>query len=184
MSEEELPGRLAWVAALVQSTYFLPCPNHANAGSVGDKLLTNLFCLSTQSSLCSACASKREPDDVLQVRRSSYHNVVRVQDVSKMMDVSGIQTYVINSARVVFLSERPRPKGKGASAHGGGPVAAKARHSACHHCNRMLQTDMSLYCSIACKLAAGGSMVRPRGQVRVIASRGFRVRAAKTKIEI
>jgi hypothetical protein len=38
--------------------------------------------------------------------------VVRVQDVARMMDVGGIQTYVINSARVVFLSERPHPRGK------------------------------------------------------------------------
>ena len=89
-----------------------------------------------------------------QIRRSSYHNVVRVRDVCRMMDVSGIQTYVINSARVVFLSERPHPRGKGGSASGRG--AARAR--ACRHCHRTLQADASDFCSISCKVSSGANM--------------------------
>ena len=89
-----------------------------------------------------------------QIRRSSYHNVVRVQDVCRMMDVSGIQTYVINSARVVFLSERPHPRGKGGSASGRG----SARAGACRHCNRTLQADASDFCSISCKVSSGADM--------------------------
>ena len=68
-----LPSELAWVPSLVRSTYFLPCPNHASTtsgagGGVAKGELTNLFCLSTRESLCSACASRRAPDDVVQVR--------------------------------------------------------------------------------------------------------------------
>ena len=71
-----------------------------------------------------------------------------------MMDVSGIQTYVINSARVVFLSERPHPRGKGGSASGRG----SARAGACRHCNRTLQADASDFCSISCKVSSGADM--------------------------
>ena len=80
--------------------------------------------------------------------------MVRVRDVCRMMDVSGIQTYVINSARVVFLSERPHPRGKGGSASGRG--AARAR--ACRHCHRTLQADASDFCSISCKVSSGANM--------------------------
>ncbi len=38
----------------------------------------------------------------MQVRRSSYHDVVRAQDVAKLADVSGIQAYTINGARWVL----------------------------------------------------------------------------------
>ena len=34
-----------------------------------------------------------------QVRRSSYHDVVRASDVCKLADISGIQAYTINGAR-------------------------------------------------------------------------------------
>lgn len=67
-----LPRDLAWIPSLFESTYFLPCPNHANnagaGGGVAKGELTNLFCLSTRESLCSACAAHRSPDDVIQVR--------------------------------------------------------------------------------------------------------------------
>jgi hypothetical protein len=34
-----------------------------------------------------------------QVRRSSYFDVVRAQDIAKLTDVSGVQAYTINGAR-------------------------------------------------------------------------------------
>eukprot|EP00227_Mantoniella_beaufortii_P018852 CAMPEP_0197597380 /NCGR_PEP_ID=MMETSP1326-20131121/27231_1 /TAXON_ID=1155430 /ORGANISM="Genus nov. species nov., Strain RCC2288" /LENGTH=118 /DNA_ID=CAMNT_0043164051 /DNA_START=23 /DNA_END=376 /DNA_ORIENTATION=- len=111
-----LPEDLAWLPAFVTATYFLPCPHHAKGEP------TNNFALSTRQTLCPQCATGRRATDCIQIRRSSYHNVVRVQDVCKMFDVGGIQTYVINSARVVFLGERPHPrgsKGAGAAAAGG-----------------------------------------------------------------
>jgi len=102
-----------------------------------------------------------------QIRRSSYHNVVRVQDVAKAVNVAGIQTYIINSARVVFLNERPHPRGKnGESKRTSALVAADG--GACKHCLRTLQADSVSFCSIACKIRGGGEMTPNAESLRLL----------------
>jgi hypothetical protein len=34
---------------------------------------------------------------LLQVRRSTYHDVVKLAELGRLLDVAGIQTYVINA---------------------------------------------------------------------------------------
>jgi hypothetical protein len=97
----------------------------------------------------------------LQIRRSSYHDVVRVSEVEDVLDISGVQTYVINSARVLFLNERPQPRGAGAAA---GKAAASPYN--CEICGRAL-LDPFRFCSLGCKvlpfffLSCGCRLFRP-----------------------
>ena len=94
---------------------------------------------------------------------------MRVRDVCRLFDARNIQTYVINGARVVFLNERPHPRGKlaaGVSGSGGDKKttardAAGARRSSCRKCSRTLQSDVGWYCSIACKAAVAGKDMEP-----------------------
>ena len=127
-----------WLSALLQRRFFSSCKQHAAA----HKSERNFFCITCASeSLCSLCAAQNHSGpshQLLQIRRSSYNEAVRVSELGKLLDLSQIQVYVINSAKIVFLNGRPQSK----------PVKGAPHY--CHTCDRTL-LDASRFCSIACK---------------------------------
>ncbi|KAJ7533858.1 hypothetical protein O6H91_13G067900 [Diphasiastrum complanatum] len=66
-------------------------------------------------------------------------DAVRVNDIQKYLDISNIQAYSINGAKITFLLSRPHSK------------LAKAGFHCCEMCGRSI-ADPVRFCSIGCKL--------------------------------
>lgn len=126
-----------WLEPLLNTGFFSICSTHRDSA----RSECNMYCLDcNDDAFCFYCRSSRHKDHrVIQIRRSSYHDVVRVSEIQKVLDISGVQTYVINSARVLFLNERPQPR------------AAKGVSHICEICGRSL-LDPFRFCSLGCKL--------------------------------
>ncbi|RWW52761.1 hypothetical protein BHE74_00040804, partial [Ensete ventricosum] len=148
----------AWLEALDAQRFFVGCCLHENA----KKNEKNICCLDCCTSICPHCVSSHRRHRLLQVRRYVYHDVVRLEDLEKLIDCSSVQvgvpplhsfssskklsvscllqSYTINSSKVVFLKKRPQSR------------QFKGSGNICTSCDRSLQEPF-VHCSLGCKLS-------------------------------
>jgi len=141
-----------WLPRLLEGDFFCACEEHADL----KKNECNLFCLDCADSRASrahVCCQHCTPDHVrhsmVQIRKYVYRDVIRLADIQKLCDPSGIPTYVINGARVIFLQPRlDQPKVK----HGARP--GSSAQSVCEGCERPVAGN-NRFCSLSCKHFVG-----------------------------
>lgn len=138
-----------WIHHMLKCEFFSTCPRHRDH----KKAEATYFCTDCCCRpLCGHCTTQHIGHRMIQIRRYVYCDVVRATDMSPHVDISGIQTYIINQAKVMFLNQRPQSK-----------MSRPGASDACTICARTLREGCS-YCSLACKiesLVASGKLSAP-----------------------
>ncbi|KAG0457152.1 hypothetical protein HPP92_021996 [Vanilla planifolia] len=128
-------GMPVWLEKLLAEKFFVPCEHHEGV----KKNEKNILCLDCCLGFCSHCIPPHRAHRLLQIRRYVYHDVVRVEDLEKLIDMSLVQSYTTNSAKVAFLKQRTQNRPFRGTGNG------------CRSCDRPLQESYQ-YCSLSCKV--------------------------------
>ncbi|CAL9764796.1 unnamed protein product, partial [Musa acuminata subsp. burmannicoides] len=128
-------GKPAWLEALDKQRFFVSCSVHENAR----KKEKNICCLDCCTAICAHCLRSHHGHRLVQIRRYVYHDVVRLQDLDELIDCSSVQSYTINSSKVIFLKKRPQSR------------QFKGSGNICTSCDRTLQ-EPYVHCSLECKV--------------------------------
>ncbi|XP_060178446.1 protein RGF1 INDUCIBLE TRANSCRIPTION FACTOR 1-like [Lycium barbarum] len=124
-----------WLEVLLAEKFFNSCLVH----EFDRKNEENVFCLDCCLSLCIHCLPSHQNHKLLQIRRYVYQDVLCFKDANKLLDCSFVQSYTTNSAKVVFINQRPLPS------------QFKGSNYTCILCHRSLQRP-NMFCSISCKV--------------------------------
>lgn len=76
-----------WLSTLLGEKFFKPCSVHEFAR----KNERNIFCLDCSCSFCPQCISPHRPHRLLQIRRYVYQDVIRLNDLEKLIDCALVQ---------------------------------------------------------------------------------------------
>ncbi|XP_017644728.1 protein RGF1 INDUCIBLE TRANSCRIPTION FACTOR 1-like isoform X1 [Gossypium arboreum] len=125
-----------WLQVLLTEKFFNACVIHEEA----KKNEKNVYCLDCCISICPHCLSPHSSHRLLQIRRYVYHDVIRLDDATKLMDCASVQSYIINSAKVIFINQRPQTR------------QFRGSGNFCTTCDRCLQHPY-LFCSLSCKVS-------------------------------
>jgi hypothetical protein len=131
----------AWLKGALDAPFFTACPEHSTGG-FSHKTDRNFYCLDChEDALCTFCVDRsHRGHDILQIRRASHNNAVRVNEIHQV-NAEGVQQYTINGSKILFLKGR-RP-----------PQPWRGGYHFCEICGRSL-LDAMRFCSLACKVAA------------------------------
>ncbi|KAJ4727167.1 PLATZ transcription factor family protein [Melia azedarach] len=124
-----------WLEVLLSEKFFNACIIHEEE----KKNEKNIYCLDCCTSLCPHCLSLHGSHRLLQIRRYVYQDVIRLDDAAKLVDCEYVQPYTTNSAKVVFINQRPQTR-------------FRSSGNICSTCDRSLQ-DAYLFCSLSCKIS-------------------------------
>ncbi|XXG58994.1 hypothetical protein AAC387_Pa04g1164 [Persea americana] len=132
-----------WLDLLLQSKFFMPCLNLNHEELRRGEI--NVFCIDCKVCLCQYCFATpmHSGHKQLQIRRYMYRDVVKINDMQKLMNCSHVMPYTLNSAKVILLNPRPQAAKPPTKLNEIGPN--------CMSCERML-VEPNRYCSIACKV--------------------------------
>ncbi|KAL6645579.1 hypothetical protein ACP70R_017187 [Stipagrostis hirtigluma subsp. patula] len=133
--EEQMPE---WLQVLVRTRFWEPCEEHGDENRGEDCL----FCLRCYAVVCPHCTHRVPGHRLLKIRRYVYRSVINVRDLQQLnIDVSRVQSYVINGQRGVHL----RPMKRSVLFR---PPAGAPR---CVTCNTWLRNTPHLFCSLVCQ---------------------------------
>ncbi|EEF36412.1 zinc ion binding protein, putative [Ricinus communis] len=132
-----------WVIVMFNTMFFRTCKAHPGAKKNG----LDRFCVDCHCSLCSICLPDHAQHKHIKIRRYIYSDVVNRQDLCKLFNCSGIQTYIANKAKVLFLKQRNQ------NYQHQQQQQSHPKDYSCIVCDRSLHDSNSLYCSIACKVS-------------------------------